>query len=186
MRFVLQPSDADVFVTDEAGRDVYWVEGPRGGVGRWTLRDLAGAELATVRQHGLPFLPRYPVSRGGRPLAQIREQPPRGVPRAALAVRNALLGAPPRARYGVDVVGAAPLRVDGDAAALEYAWLRGDRPAATVSARWLAAAATWGVTVAVDDPRDALLVLAATATVEIGWGRMGRPQPQPRVPAAAG
>ncbi len=184
MRFVLQPSDPDIFITDEAGRDVYWVKGPTGRVGCWTLRDLADGEVATIRQHGGPFLPHFGIYQHERPLAELRERPDRHLPRAAAALRNALAGAPPRTRYTLDVVGQAPLRIDSDAMALEYAFTREGRPAATVSAYWLAPSASWGVAVTVGDADDALVVLAATATIEISWGRMGH-RSAPRSRAAS-
>jgi uncharacterized protein YxjI len=174
VRFVLQPSDPDIFVTDETGRDVYWVKGPTGRVGRWTLRDLAGGEVAAVRQHGGPFLHRFGIYQHERPIAELREEPGRQLPRAVAALRNALAGTPPRISYTIDVAGRTPLRIDSDAMALEYAFTREGRPAATVSAYWLASSGTWGVTVTVADANDAVVVLAATATIEIGWGRMGQ------------
>jgi uncharacterized protein YxjI len=190
VRFVLQPSDLDIFVSDEAGRDVCWVRGPAGRVGRWSLRSLAGDELATVRQHGSPFLPRFAIDAPDGPRAELRELPVGRAPRVLAALRNALAGAPARVRYALEVAGEDPLRVEGDASALEYAFVRGGRPAATVSAYWLAGAGTWGatVTVAVADDLDPLLVLAAAATIEISWGRSGRrdalrpsvPSPLPR------
>jgi len=174
VRFVLQPSDLDIFVTDESGRDVCWVQGPNGRAGCWSLRSLGGDELATVRQRGSPFLPRFAIHASDRLRAELREQPAPHVPRVLAALRNALAGAPSRVRYALDVVGEEPLRIEGDATALEYAFVRGGRAAATVSAYWLAAAATWGATVTVVDDLDPLIVLAATATIEISWGRTGR------------
>jgi uncharacterized protein YxjI len=183
VRFVLQPSDADIFITDAVGRDAYWVQGPTERVGRWSLRDLGGGELAAIRQHGSPFLPWFGIDVPGRPRAELRERAPRGVPRAAAALWNALVGAPSRIRYTLET-GGQPLRVEGDAAALEYAFLRGRRRVATASARWMAPSAAWGVAVDLDDAADALLVLAAAATIEISWGRMGREAPRrPRVPS---
>jgi uncharacterized protein YxjI len=179
VRFVLQPSDLDIFVSDEAGRDVCWVRGPAGRVGRWSLRSLAGEELATVRQHGSPFLPRFAVDGPGGPLAQLRELPVGRAPRALAALRNALAGAPARVRYALEVAGEGPLRVEGDAGALEYAFVRGGRPVATVSTYWLAGAGTWGATLTVADGLDPLVALAATATIEISWGRSGRRQALP-------
>jgi uncharacterized protein YxjI len=174
LRFVLQPSDRDIFVSDESGRDVCWVQGPDGRVGRWSLRSLAGDELATVRQHGSPFLPRFAIDAPDRPRAELRELPVGRGLRALAALRNALAGAPARVRYALEVAGEQPLRVEGDANALEYALVRGDRPAATVSAYWLAGAGTWGATVTVADDLDPLLALVVTATIEIAWGRTGR------------
>jgi uncharacterized protein YxjI len=184
VRFVLQPSDLDVFVSDESGRDVCWVQGPTGRVGRWSLRSLAGDELATIRQHGSPFLPRFSIQAPDRSSAELRELPVGRGPRVLAALRIALAGAPARVRYALEVAGEEPLRVDGDASALEYAFVRGGRPAATVSAYWLAAAATWGATVTVADDLDPLVVLAATATIEIAWGRSGRRHAlQPAIPS---
>jgi uncharacterized protein YxjI len=183
VRFVLQPSDLDVFITDGSGRDVCWVQGPSGRVGCWSLRSLAGEELATIRQYGSPFLPRFAIHASGQLRAELREQPARHIPRAAAALRNALVGAPSRIRYALDAVGEEPLRIEGDAAALEYVFAGRDRPAATVSAYWLPASAAWGATVTVDDP-DPLVILAAAATIEISWGRMGhRLSRRSRVPS---
>jgi uncharacterized protein YxjI len=183
---VLQPSDPDIFITDEAGRDVYWVQGPTGRLGCWSVRDLAGGELASIRQHGSPFLHRFGIYVSGRLLATLSEQPASRLPRAAVALRNAVLGAPHQIRYAVDVVGAAPLRIEGDAAALQYTFLHGERQVATISASWLAGSATLGATVDLGDLHDALVVLAATATIEISWGRLGQRPSQPgRVPFPA-
>jgi len=184
VRFVLQPSDLDIFVSDESGRDLCWVRGPTGRVGRWSLRSLAGDELATVRQHGSPFLPRFAIDAPDGPLAELRELPAGRTPRVLAALRNALAGAPARVRYALEVAGEQPLRVEGGASALEYAFVRGGRPAATVSAYWLAGAGTWGATVTVADDLDPLLVLATAATIEIAWGRSGRRDAlQPSVPS---
>jgi uncharacterized protein YxjI len=179
VRFVLQPSDASIFVSDEAGRDVCWVEGPTGRLGRWSVRDLAGAELASVRQHGSPFQHRFGIYASGRRVATLEEQPAGRLPRAAAALRNAVLGAPRRIRYAVDVVGGEPLRIEGDPMALEYAFLRRGREVATVSAYWLTGALTWGATVTLAGPDDTLVLLAAAATIEIAWGRLGPRSSQP-------
>ena len=46
MLFLLRPDFPNVFITDEAGRDVYWVRsGVADQVGLWSLRDLGGTEL---------------------------------------------------------------------------------------------------------------------------------------------
>jgi uncharacterized protein YxjI len=178
VRYGLQPSPPDaVLVTDEAGRDVYCLEGPRRGDGRWWLRDLAGRELLAVRQHGSPYLPSFGVYRRGRRVATVRELPPAGVPRAAAAWWNALAGTPRRLRYVIrDERGA--LRIDADAMALEYAVTRSGRPVATVSVRWFVSQDASGITVAVDDPQDALPLLMAVAVIETSWGRLCRPAPR--------
>ena len=172
VRFELQPSYPDIFVTDEAGRDAYWVHGPTGRVGRWSLRSLAGGELAAVLQHGSPFLQRFGIYQRGRLLAVLRELPSPHVPRLAAAAWNALAGAPRRIRYAVDTCEGELLWVEGDATRLEYGFTRAGRRTATVSTRWLASAAACGVAVTLADPADTLLVLAATAAIESSWGRM--------------
>src|SRR6266542_4057434 len=73
MQFLLRPDFPNVFITDEQGRDVYWLRsGVADQVGLWSLRDLGGRELVQVAQHGPGLAPSYGVYRAGqrrRPLA---------------------------------------------------------------------------------------------------------------------
>ena len=187
VRFGLEPSPPNlVLVTGEDGRDVCWLEGAAGGVGRWWLRDLAGQELLALRQHGSRFLPWFGIYRQGRLAAAVRELPPAGVPRPLAALWTALAGSPRRLRYAIDT-GGVHLRVDADPMALEYGVTASGRRVATVSARWFGSVPGGGVSLEVEPGQDAMLLLAATAAIEASWGRLrgGAPHVQARpVPAA--
>lgn len=173
MRFLLRPDFPNVFITDEAGRDVYWVRsGVADQVGLWSLRDLGGRELVQVAQHGPRLAPSYGVYRAGQRVATVLQEPARGAGRWRSGVRTLVAGAPARLRYTVESPGAQPLDVDGDPAAIEYDLNRAGRPAATVGMRWLGCGVTVGTSVTVADGEDPELILALVAMIESAWGRL--------------
>jgi uncharacterized protein YxjI len=173
MLFLLRPDFPNVFITDEAGRDVYWVRsGVADQVGLWSLRDLGGTELVQVAQHGPRLAPSYGVYRAGQRIATVVQEPSRGTARWRSGVRT-LVGAPPaKLRYTVETPGAPPLDVDGDPDAIEYDLCRGGRPAATVGLRWLGCGLQVGTSVTVGDREDPELILALVAMIESAWGRL--------------
>src|SRR6266571_4887883 len=86
MRFLLRPDFPNVFITDEQGRDVYWLRsGVADQVGLWSLRDLGGRELVQVAQHGPSLAPSYGVYRAGQRIATVVQEPARGARGDALA-----------------------------------------------------------------------------------------------------
>jgi uncharacterized protein YxjI len=173
MRFLLRPDSPNVFITDEAGRDVYWVRsGVADKVGLWSLRDLGGRELVQVAQHGPGLVPSYGVYRAGRRIATVVQEPARGAGRWRAGVRTLVAGAPARLRYSVQSPGAQPLDVDGDPAAIEYDLNRGGRPAATVGMRWLGCGLDVGTSVNVAEGEDPELILALVTMIESAWGRL--------------
>lgn len=173
MRFLLRPSYPDVFVTDEAGRDVYWVRsGVADQVGLWSLRDLAGRELVRVAQHGPRLAPSYGVYRAGSRVATVVQEPARGAGRWRRGMRTLVAGGPGKLRYTVRSPGAEPLGVDSDPAAIEYDLNRGGTPAATVGMRWAGCGLEVGTSVTVADGEDPELILALVALIESAWGRL--------------
>lgn len=173
MRFLLRPDIPNVFITDEAGRDVYWVRsGVADKVGLWSLRDLRGTELVQVAQHGPSLAPSYGVYRAGARIATMVQEPARGAARWRSGVRTLVAGSPARLRYSVEAPGDAPLAVDGDPDAIEYDLCRGGRPAATVGMRWLGCGLQVGTSVTVADGEDPELILALVAMIETAWGRL--------------
>ncbi len=173
MQFLLRSDFPNVFITDEDGRDLYWVRsGAADRVGLWSVRDLSGKELACVAQHGSGLLPGYGVYRAGRCVATVREAPGRRAGRWLGAVRTLVSGVPGRLRYTVRGPDAPPLDVDGDATAVEYRFTRAGRQAATVGLQWLDWAAALGTSVNVADGEDPVLILAVTAMIESAWGRL--------------
>jgi len=117
MRFLLRPDFPNVYITDEAGRDVYWVRsGVADQVGLWSLRDLGGRELVQVAQHGPRLAPSYGVYRAGGRVATVLQEPARGAGRWRSGVRTLVAGAPAKLRYTVRSDGSEPLDVEGDPA----------------------------------------------------------------------
>ncbi len=173
MRFLLRPDFPNVYITDEAGRDVYWVRsGVADQVGLWSLRDLGGRELVQVAQHGPRLAPSYGVYRAGGRVATVLQEPARGAGRWRSGVRTLVAGAPAKLRYTVRSDGSEPLDVEGDPAAIEYDLNRAGRPAATVGMRWLGCGLTVGTSVTVADGEDPELILALVAMIESAWGRL--------------
>jgi uncharacterized protein YxjI len=172
MRYMLRPDSVGAFVTDELGRDVYWVRsGVAQQVGLWSLRDLGGRELVQVAQHGPQLAPSYGVYRAGQRAGTVVQRPERGLARWRSGVRTLVAGAPARMRYRVHA-GATELDVDGDPSAVEYDLNRDGRPAATVGLRWLGCGLQVGTTVTVADGEDPELILALVAMIESAWGRL--------------
>src|SRR6266498_657619 len=133
MRFLLRPDFPNVFITDEQGRDVYWLRsGVADQVGLWSLRDLGGRELVQVAQHGPSLAPSYGVYRAGQRIATVVQEPARGAARWRSGVRTLVAGAPAKLRYTVEAPGEPPLVVDGEdpelilalVAMIESAWGR--------------------------------------------------------------
>src|SRR6266498_4679489 len=89
MQFLLRPDFPNVFITDEQGRDVYWLRsGVADQVGLWSLRDLGGRELVQVAQHGPSLAPSYGVYRAGQRIATVIQEPARGAARWRSGVRT--------------------------------------------------------------------------------------------------
>jgi len=173
MQFLLRPDFPNVFITDERGRDVYWLRsGVADQVGLWSLRDLGGRELVQVAQHGPGLAPSYGVYRAGQRIATVVQEPARGAARWRSGVRTLVAGAPAKLRYTVEAPGEPPLDVDGDPEAIEYDLSRGGRPAATVGMRWLGCGLQVGTSVTVADGEDPELILALVAMIESAWGRL--------------
>jgi hypothetical protein len=172
-QFVLRSDFPNVFVTDEQGRDLYWVRsGVADRVGLWSLRDLGGHELASVQQHEAWPLPSYGVYREGERVATVTEAPGPRAARWLGGLRSAVLGALPQLRYQVRAAGAGTLEVAAGPEAVEYHFTRDGRRAATAGLRWLPWVAGFGLGVSVAEGEDPLLILAVTAMIESAWGRL--------------
>lgn len=172
-QFVLRSDFPDVFITDEVGRDLYWVRsGVADGLGLWSLRDLGGDELVRVQQDESWPLPTYGVHRAGERVATVREAPGPPASRWLAAARTVVLGTPARLRYSVLAPGLEPLDVAADPKAVEYDFTRAGGRVATVALRWLDWAPTFGLGVSVADGEDPLLILAVTTMIESSWGRL--------------
>lgn len=137
-------------VKDEQGRDVFVVEGAVFSFGhQLTFRDLAGNELAYIRQKLLSWGPTYEVYRDGRLFAVVKKQ----------------LFSFFKHVFTVDVPGPDDLVAEGDFWDLEFAFSRGGRTVASVSRRWFSLADTYGVEIA--DGEDDVLILASVIVIDM-------------------
>ena len=172
-QFVLRSDFPNIFITDEDGRDRYWVRsGVAQRLGLWSLRDLTGHELVSVQQQTSWPLPAYGVYRTGELAATVHEAPGPRAARWREAIRIRVLGAPAGLRYTVHLPGAQDLDVASDPEAVEYHFTRAGRQVATVALQWLAWAPTLGLSVRIAQGEDAALILALAAMIESAWGRL--------------
>jgi uncharacterized protein YxjI len=153
MRYVLKQKllsfGDDFHIKDDAGNDVYFVDGKAFSIGdQLSFQDLAGHELASIKQKVFALGRTYEIRRGGELAAVVKKE----------------LFALIHHRFTVDVPGPDDLEAEGDFLDHEYAFTRGGRTVATVSKRWFALADTYGVDIA--DGEDDVLILASAVVVD--------------------
>ncbi|HYT25062.1 MAG TPA: LURP-one-related family protein [Actinomycetota bacterium] len=153
MRYVLKQSllarASDYAISDESGRTAFVVHGRAFGIGRkLSLKDAAGAEVASVRERRLALRPRYEVSRAGRVAAVVRTVPFTS-----------------RRRFVVQAPGQHGFRVTGNFFANDYLLSRGDRRVARVYKELFTMTDTYAVDVA--DGEDPVVVLATAVVIDL-------------------
>ncbi|MBV9880098.1 MAG: LURP-one-related family protein, partial [Gemmatirosa sp.] len=116
---------------------------------RLAVRDLAGRELATIRQKLFAWGPTYEIHRDGALAAVVKRE----------------LFSFIHHRFTVDVPGPDDLEAEGSFTDHEYTFRRGDRVVAAVSKRWFSWTDTYGVDVA--DGEDDVLVLASAVVIDL-------------------
>jgi len=131
-------------IYDDAGNPLYTVEGQLAWGHCLKVFDASGAELGTVREVILTFLPRFEIWQGGRCLGTI--------------AREFALFSP---RYHIDFMG---WDVDGDFLEWDYTIRSGSRVVATVSKELF----HWTDTYAIDvvNPADALPALMFVLAID--------------------
>lgn len=140
----------DFYIKDEAGRDVFFVDGKVFTLGhRLAFQDLAGNELAFIRQRLLAWGPTYEIHRDGELAAVVKKE----------------LFAFFKCRFAVDVPGPDDLEAEGDFLDLEYTFTRSGAPVAAVSKRWFSWTDTYGVDIA--PGQDDILILASTVVIDM-------------------
>ena len=154
MRYVMRQKliswGDDFTIKDEAGRDVYFVDGKAFSIReKLVLKDMAGNELASVRQKLLTIGKTYEVWRGGELAATVRKQ------------LFTLL----RAKFEVDVPGPGDLEAQGDLLDHEYTFTRGGQVVARVSKRWFSFSDSYGVDIA--EGEADVLILAAAVVIDM-------------------
>jgi uncharacterized protein YxjI len=139
----------DYYIRDDQDREVYLVDGKAFSLGgQLSFKDLAGNELAFIRQKLLKLSPTYEIHRDGKVAAVVQKK----------------LFALFHHRFTVDVPGPDDLEAKGNFLDHEYVFRRGDREVATVSKRWLSLRDTYGIEIA--DGEDDVLILASAVVVD--------------------
>ena len=154
MRYVMKQKlfswGDDFTIRNEAGKDVYFVDGKAFSIGdKLSFRDMKGNELAFIGQKLLSWGATYEIERGGEVVAVVKKK----------------LFSPLHHRFTVDVPGPDDLEAKGSFTDHEYTFTRGDRTVATVSKKWFTWADTYGVDIA--DGEDDILVLASTVVIDM-------------------
>lgn len=154
MRYVMRQAflswGDDFIIQDEAGQDVFYVDGKAFSLGnQLSFQDMEGNELAFIRQKLLTWGPTYEIYRHGELQAIVKK-----------AVFTLF-----QCRFSVDVPGPGDLEATGDLFDHEYSFTRGGRTVATVSKRWFSWTDTYGVDVA--EAEDDILILAATVVIDM-------------------
>ena len=154
MRYVIREKffhlGEDSDITDETGRPVFHVDGKVFTLHHTlVMRDLAGNEVATIRQHLVSLRPTFEVTRGGQELAEIRKK------------LFTFFGE----RLTIDIPGPDDLEVQGNFLEHEFTVSRRGEVVATVSKRWISLTATYGVDIA--PGQDDVLILASVLALDL-------------------
>jgi uncharacterized protein YxjI len=153
MRFVLRDKmfglGGDLTITDEHGRQVYFVDGKLISIGRrLEIKDPSSHEvLAVIQQRIISLLPAFEIHLPDRVTVTISK-------------RISIL----TDRLKIDVPGPGDLDVHGDLFHHEYTVERGGRQVAHVSKRWVSLVDSYGVDVA--EGEDALLILCSAVVID--------------------
>jgi uncharacterized protein YxjI len=154
MRYVMRQKlfcfGDDYVIKDDAGRDVFFVDGKAFSLGnQLSFQDMNGQELAFIRQKLLSWGPTYEITSGGELVAIVKKH----------------LFTLMRVQFTVDVPGPDDLEATGSFMEHEYTFTRSGQPVAEVSKRWFSWADTYGVDVA--EGEDDVLILAATVVIDM-------------------
>jgi uncharacterized protein YxjI len=140
----------DFFIKDESGRDVFFVDGRALSLAnQLSFQDLAGNELAFIKQRLLSWGPTYEIYGGGDLYAVVKKE--------LFTFFNC--------RFTVDVPGPDDLEAQGDFLDHEYQFDRGGNAVALVSKKWFSLSDTYGVDIA--EGEDDILILASTVVIDL-------------------
>jgi uncharacterized protein YxjI len=154
MRYVMKQKlfswGDDFAIKNEAGEDVFFVDGKAFSIGnKLSFQDLQRKELAFIRQKLLSWGPTYEISRGGEVAAVVKKH----------------LFTLFRCKFTVDVPGPDDLEAQGSFLDMEYKFERDGKTVAEVSKRWFSWADTYGVEIR--DGEDDVLILASTVVIDM-------------------
>ena len=153
MRYVMKQqlfTWGDRFVIkDEQEQDAFQVQGKVFTLGhQLAFLDMAGNELAFIKQKLLAWGPTFEIYRSGELYAVVHKE----------------LFTFFTSKFTIEVPGPGYLEVEGDYTNHEYTFARNGQLVAAVSKAWFSWAETYGVNVV--DEEDAPLILACTVAIE--------------------
>jgi uncharacterized protein YxjI len=137
-------------IRNESNEDVYRVRGKFLSFGhQLSFEDLAGNELAYIRQKLLSFRETYEIYRSGDLFATVTKE------------MFSFL----RHKFFIDVPGPDDLEATGNFIDMEYSFERGGRQVARVSKAWFSFTDTYGVEIA--EGEDDVLILASSVVIDM-------------------
>ena len=140
----------DFAITDQEGREVYYVDGRAFSIGdKLSFQDASRREVAFIRQKLLSWGPTYEITRGGELMAVVKKK------------LFTLL----RCRFFVDVPGPNDIEAQGNFFDHEYEFVQGGRAVAQVSKRWISLTDTYGIDVTAG--ADDVLILACVVVIDL-------------------
>jgi uncharacterized protein YxjI len=140
----------DFTIQDDSGQDRFFVDGKAFSLGnQLSFKDMAGNELAFIRQKLLSWGPTYEISKGDQLLATVTKE----------------LFTFFKCTFTVDVPGPDDLEAQGDFMDHQYAFTRNGSAVAEVSKQWFTLADTYGVQISQGE--DDVLILASTVVIDM-------------------
>lgn len=140
----------DFAIKDEAGEDVFFVDGKAFSFGnKLSFQDMQKNELAFIRQKLLAWGPTYEITRNGVVAAVVKKH----------------LFTVFRCAFTVDVPGPDDIEAQGSFLDMEYTFTRAGQTIAEVSKRWFSFADSYGVEI--QDGDDDVLILASTVVIDM-------------------
>jgi uncharacterized protein YxjI len=140
----------DFRIRNEANQDVFFVDGKAFSLGdKLAFKDMAGNELAFIRQKLLSWGPTYEIHRAGVLVATVKKQ----------------LFTLFRCRFNIDVPGPDDLEAQGNFLDLEYTFNRHGKTVAHVSKKFFAWTDSYGVDISPGE--DDVLLLASTVVIDM-------------------
>jgi len=139
----------DFIIKDEAGNDVFYVDGKVWSIGQKLIfQDMQGNELARIEQRLLSWGPTYEIHYAG-----------------GTAVMKKHLFTLLRAAFSIDVPGPGDIEAQGNFTDHEYSFTRGNQQIADVSKRWFTLRDVYGVDIAAGE--NDVLILACTVVIDM-------------------
>ena len=139
----------DYNITDENGKDVFFVDGKLISIGhQLSFQDMAQNELAFIKQKIFNWGPTYEIWHQGELEAVVKKE--------LFTFFHCV--------FHVDEPGHDSLTAEGSFTDHEYVFTRGGRQVAAVSKQWFTFVDTYGVDIA--DDEDAILILACAVVID--------------------